>query len=74
MAERRKNEPRLDQTQDHLVRKIFSRFRRDRSVQGTGDAEKGGGTTTDDDTGVAGTGGTGGGGAQRNGKVINIKL
>ncbi|XP_026477606.1 potassium voltage-gated channel subfamily H member 1-like [Ctenocephalides felis] len=74
LAERRKNEPRLDQTQDHLVRKIFSRFRRDRSVQGTGDAEKGGGTTTDDDTGVAGTGGTGGGGAQRNGKSLQSKL
>lgn len=25
LAERRKNEPQLDQTQDHLVRKIFSR-------------------------------------------------
>lgn len=31
LAERRKNEPQLDQTQDHLVRKIFSKFRRDRS-------------------------------------------
>lgn len=30
LAERRKNEPQLDQTQDHLVRKIFSRFRRER--------------------------------------------
>ncbi|CAG9836524.1 unnamed protein product [Diabrotica balteata] len=30
-AERRKNEPQLDQNQDHLVRKIFSKFRRDRS-------------------------------------------
>ena len=28
MAERRKNEPQLDQTQDHLVRKLFSRFRK----------------------------------------------
>ncbi|KAK0158297.1 hypothetical protein PV328_009318 [Microctonus aethiopoides] len=26
LAERRKNEPQLDQTQDHLVRKIFSRY------------------------------------------------
>lgn len=25
LAERRKNEPQLDQAQDHLVRKIFSR-------------------------------------------------
>ncbi|XP_074098813.1 potassium voltage-gated channel protein ether a go-go isoform X2 [Cotesia typhae] len=29
LAERRKNEPQLDQTQDHLVRKIFSRFKPD---------------------------------------------
>lgn len=28
LAERRKNEPKLDQNQDHLVRKIFSRFRK----------------------------------------------
>ncbi|XP_071440643.1 potassium voltage-gated channel protein eag isoform X3 [Hetaerina americana] len=28
LAERRKNEPQLDQSQDHLVRKIFSKFRR----------------------------------------------
>ena len=31
LAERRKNEPQLDQNQDHLVRKIFSKFRRDRA-------------------------------------------
>lgn len=31
LAERRKNDPQLDQQQDHLVRKIFSKFRRDRS-------------------------------------------
>ncbi|KAJ8971037.1 hypothetical protein NQ317_008709 [Molorchus minor] len=31
LAERRKNEPQLDQNQDHLVRKIFSKFRRDRN-------------------------------------------
>ncbi|XP_071626944.1 ether a go-go isoform X1 [Temnothorax longispinosus] len=29
LAERRKNEPQLDQAQDHLVRKIFSRFKSD---------------------------------------------
>ncbi|XP_012227361.1 potassium voltage-gated channel protein eag isoform X1 [Linepithema humile] len=29
LAERRKNEPQLDQAQDHLVRKIFSRFKTD---------------------------------------------
>ena len=28
LAERRKNEPQLGSTQDHLVRKIFSKFRR----------------------------------------------
>ncbi|XP_033207521.1 potassium voltage-gated channel protein eag [Belonocnema kinseyi] len=37
LAERRKNEPQLDQSQDHLVRKIFSRFRRERHA----DVEKG---------------------------------
>lgn len=50
LAERRKNEPQLDQNQDHLVRKIFSKFRRDRSSQHApttqttqSDVEKGGG-------------------------------
>lgn len=33
LAERRKNEPQLDQSQDHLVRKIFSKFRRERPQQ-----------------------------------------
>ncbi|XP_049875603.1 potassium voltage-gated channel protein eag [Pectinophora gossypiella] len=32
LMERRKREPALEQAQDHLVRKIFSRFRRERSV------------------------------------------
>ncbi|KAG6454282.1 hypothetical protein O3G_MSEX008606 [Manduca sexta] len=32
LMERRKREPQLEQAQDHLVRKIFSRFRRERSV------------------------------------------
>lgn len=49
LAEKRKNEPQLDQNQDHLVRKIFSKFRRDRaqhaaaqqSAQQTSDIEKG---------------------------------
>ncbi|KZC14488.1 Potassium voltage-gated channel protein eag [Dufourea novaeangliae] len=40
LAERRKNEPQLDQAQDHLVRKIFSRFRRERH---SADVEKGDG-------------------------------
>lgn len=34
LAERRKNEPKLDQSQDHLVRKIFSRFRKGGSTSG----------------------------------------
>lgn len=47
LAERRKNEPQLDQNQDHLVRKIFSKFRRDRAqhtppaIQPSSDAERG---------------------------------
>ncbi|XP_017768092.1 PREDICTED: potassium voltage-gated channel protein eag [Nicrophorus vespilloides] len=46
LAERRKNEPQLDQNQDHLVRKIFSKFRRDRAQhtpppQPASDVEKG---------------------------------
>lgn len=48
LAEKRKNEPQLDQNQDHLVRKIFSKFRRDRaqhaaaqSAQQSSDVEKG---------------------------------
>ena len=28
LAERRKNDPALNQTQDHIVRKLFSKFRR----------------------------------------------
>ena len=28
LAEKRKNEPKMDQSQDHLVRKLFSRFRK----------------------------------------------
>lgn len=35
LAEKRKNEPQLDQSQDHLVRKIFSKFRRDRAQHTT---------------------------------------
>ncbi|KAI5699483.1 hypothetical protein M8J75_003699 [Diaphorina citri] len=58
LAERRKHEPQLDQNQDQLVRKIFSKFRRDRAAQGqttpastetTADVEKGvtGATSTE---------------------------
>ncbi|KAI8120662.1 Potassium voltage-gated channel protein eag [Lucilia cuprina] len=51
LAERRKNEPQLPQNQDHLVRKIFSKFRRTpqvttgskEAVSGQSDVEKGGG-------------------------------
>lgn len=36
LAERRKNEPQLGSSQDHLVRKIFSKFRRaQQNAQGT---------------------------------------
>ncbi|XP_014475987.1 PREDICTED: potassium voltage-gated channel protein eag isoform X2 [Dinoponera quadriceps] len=45
LAERRKNEPQLDQAQDHLVRKIFSRFRRERPHT---DVEKGDGKDAKD--------------------------
>ncbi|XP_052129683.1 potassium voltage-gated channel protein eag isoform X2 [Frankliniella occidentalis] len=62
LAERRKNEPQLDQNQDHLVRKIFSKFRRDRaSHQQTApspsqDVERGGDSLSD---GGGGSGGEG---------------
>ena len=45
LAERIKNEPQLDQNQDQLVRKIFSKFRKERSQlqsQNSADIEKGG--------------------------------
>ncbi|KAL0266809.1 UNVERIFIED_CONTAM: hypothetical protein PYX00_009253 [Menopon gallinae] len=67
LAERRKNEPQLDQNQDHLVRKIFSKFRRDRtqtqaqtpSIQGQAspDVEKGS-DKADSDGGSIGEGGS----------------
>lgn len=54
LAERRKNEPQLATTQDHLVRKIFSKFRRTPTMQASGgsketqsDVEKGGDTDTE---------------------------
>ncbi|KAG5326705.1 KCNAE protein, partial [Acromyrmex heyeri] len=45
LSRQRKNEPQLDQAQDHLVRKIFSRFRRERH---TADVEKGDGKDAKD--------------------------
>ncbi|XP_031786211.1 potassium voltage-gated channel protein eag isoform X16 [Nasonia vitripennis] len=48
LAEKRKNEPQLDQSQDHLVRKIFSRFRRERHAA---DVEKGDGKDEKAETG-----------------------
>ncbi|CAH0560828.1 unnamed protein product [Brassicogethes aeneus] len=54
LAERRKNEPQLDQNQDHLVRKIFSKFRRDRSQHvATNDMEKGADSSEGGDKGIA---------------------
>ncbi|XP_034671592.1 potassium voltage-gated channel protein eag isoform X2 [Drosophila subobscura] len=44
LAERRKNEPQLPQNQDHLVRKIFSKFRRTPQVQAGSKDIVGGGT------------------------------
>lgn len=43
LAEKRKNEPQLDQNQDHLVRKIFSKFRRDRAQHAANQATQQGG-------------------------------
>lgn len=62
LAERRKNEPQLAQNQDHLVRKIFSKFRRVPHPQGSkdipgkestthSDVEKGDSTSVDHDRG-----------------------
>lgn len=68
LAERRKNEPQLAQNQDHLVRKIFSKFRRTpttigpRESQTQSDVEKGGGGDTDAER-SSGTGGANGGGS-----------
>lgn len=56
LAERRKNEPQLDQNQDHLVRKIFSKFRRDRTPASSStapappDVERGGTSDTDSES------------------------
>uniref|UniRef100_A0A1A9W8S6 Cyclic nucleotide-binding domain-containing protein n=1 Tax=Glossina brevipalpis TaxID=37001 RepID=A0A1A9W8S6_9MUSC len=74
LAERRKNEPQLPQNQDHLVRKIFSKFRRTPQVQtgskeavsGQSDVEKGGGSGG----GSGGVGGGGVGGAGTGGSAI----
>ncbi|XP_035218362.1 potassium voltage-gated channel protein eag-like [Stegodyphus dumicola] len=41
LAERRKNEPLQELSQDHLVRKIFSKFRRNGSHEKSSDVEKG---------------------------------
>ncbi|XP_034238294.1 potassium voltage-gated channel protein eag [Thrips palmi] len=63
LAERRKNEPQLDQNQDHLVRKIFSKFRRDRAAHQqpspSQDVERGGESFSDGGGGTSG--GEGGG-------------
>ncbi|KAJ1522858.1 hypothetical protein ONE63_002006 [Megalurothrips usitatus] len=66
LAERRKNEPQLDQNQDHLVRKIFSKFRRDRAAHQpvpspSQDVERGGDSLSDGGGGGGGSGGGSGG-------------
>ncbi|KAF0294051.1 Potassium voltage-gated channel protein eag [Amphibalanus amphitrite] len=65
LAERRKNDPPPDISQDHLVRKIFSRFKkssdRSNSQQGLRDLEAG--HRTEPDTPVSAAGGGGGAGA-----------
>ena len=49
MAERRKNEPQLGSSQDHLVRKIFSKFRRaQQNAQGTKESSGGVGSAQSD--------------------------
>ncbi|XP_006621670.1 potassium voltage-gated channel protein eag isoform X4 [Apis dorsata] len=49
LAERRKNEPQLDQAQDHLVRKIFSRFKTDGDAQIVGVSRAANGRSQDSD-------------------------
>lgn len=55
LAERRKHEPQLDQNQDQLVRKIFSKFRRDRAAQSQPASSE---TTADVEKGVTGASST----------------
>ncbi|XP_072929284.1 potassium voltage-gated channel protein eag isoform X2 [Epargyreus clarus] len=81
LMERRKREPQVEQAQDHLVRKIISRFRRERSVAAApgpaprpaaapSDAERGEGADEGGKAGgaaaaAAGAGGAAAGGAAR---------
>uniref|UniRef100_A0A1B0D1M0 Uncharacterized protein n=1 Tax=Phlebotomus papatasi TaxID=29031 RepID=A0A1B0D1M0_PHLPP len=53
LAERRKNEPQLATNQDHLVRKIFSKFRR--TPQATSESKDGNATQSDAEKGDAET-------------------
>lgn len=48
LAERRKHEPLQELSQDHLVRKIFSKFKRNGSHESRGDVEKGQNSETPD--------------------------
>lgn len=61
LAEKRKNEPQLDEQRDQLVRKIFTKFRKDRAPsQVTGiQQQQGTGTAADDNKGDAVSGGGG---------------
>lgn len=47
LAERRKNEPQLGSSQDHLVRKIFSKFRRAQQTAITKEVTKDGSQNSD---------------------------
>ncbi|KAL1454965.1 hypothetical protein WDU94_009092, partial [Cyamophila willieti] len=58
LAERRKHEPQLDQNQDQLVRKIFSKFRRDRAAQSQAPAATPETTAADVEKGVTGASST----------------
>lgn len=48
LAEKRKNEPQLDEQRDQLVRKIFTKFRKDRAPSQVLGMQQGTGTTTDE--------------------------
>ncbi|XP_059480211.1 potassium voltage-gated channel protein eag isoform X3 [Neocloeon triangulifer] len=75
LAERRKNEPQLDHNQDHLVRKIFSKFRRGTAGASTAGSNHAGMMTPLATPDVErGGGGGGGGGASDSESVCSARL